>query len=105
MFDIKDMFYLVSSNGFAYDYTDKQFTIVVNQEVAYDEYATVTFMYKAFVVRLKDGRVVYECSCEDHPDGFVDCEYNVYTEYEINQVDQFLEQFYEFLQEDVNGRK
>lgn len=102
MFDIKNMFNLVSANGFTYDYTDGQFTIVANQEVAYDEYATITFMYKAFVVRLKDGLGVYECSWEDHPDGFIDCEYSVYTKYEINQVDQFLEQFYKFLQENVN---
>ena len=105
MFDIKNMFNLVSANGFPYDYTDKQFTIVINQEIAYDEYAMITFMYKAFVVRLKDGRVVYECSWEDHPEGFVDLEYYVYTRLEINQVDQFLEQFYDTLEQEANANE
>lgn len=99
MFDIKDMFQLVSANGFTYDYTDKQFTVVINKEIAYDEDAVITFMYKAFVVRLKDGRLVYECSWEDHPDGILDCEYFVYTEFEINQIDWFLEDFYKHLQD------
>lgn len=105
MFDIKNMFNLVSANGFTYDYTDKQFTIVINQEIAYDEYATVTIIYAAFVIRLKDGRVVYECSWEDHPDGIIDHEYNVYTIYEINQIDQFLEQFYYTLEQEVNANE
>ena len=105
MFDIRQMFCLVGANGFTYDYTDGQFTIVVNQEVAYDEYATITFMYAAFVIRLKDGRVVYECSWEDHPDGFEDCVYNVATEFEVNQVDQFLEQFYDTLEQEVKSRE
>ena len=102
MFDIKDMFNLVSANGFTYDYTDKQFTIVVNQEVAFDDNATITLMYHAFVIRLKDGRLVYECSYEDHPDGITDCEYHVYTEFEINQIDWFLEDFYKHLQETLD---
>lgn len=101
MFDIMHMFQLVGANGFTYDYTDKQFTIVLNKEAAYDEYATLTLMYKAFVIRLKDGRVVYECSWEDHPEGFVDYEHHVYTAYEINQIDQFLEQFYDTLEQGV----
>lgn len=105
MFDIMHMFQLIGANGFAYDYTDGQFTIVANQEVAYDEYATITFMYKAFVVRLKDGRVVYQCSWEDHPEGFVDLEYHVCTRFEINQVDQFLEQFYDTLEQEVNANE
>lgn len=102
MFDIRQMFYLVTTRGYPYYYTDQQFTIILNKEIAYDEYATITIMYKAFVVRLKDGRPVCICEYEDHPDGFEDVEYNVATEFEINQVDQFLEQFYKFLQEDVN---
>lgn len=102
MFNIQQMFSMVSANGFTYDYTDKQFTIVINQEVAYDEYATVTFMYHAFVIRLKDGRMVYECSWEDHPDGIIDCEYYAYTEFELNQIDWFLEDFYKHLQENIN---
>lgn len=101
MFNIMHMFQLISTNGSSYDYTDKQFTIVANQEVAYDEYTTLILMYKAFVIRLKDGRVVYECSWEDHPEGFVDYEHHVYTGFEINQVDQFLEQFYETLEQEV----
>ena len=101
MFNIMHMFQLISTNGSSYDYTDMQFTIVANQEVAYDEYATLTLMYKAFVIRLKDGRVVYECSWEDHPEGFVDYEHHVYTGFEINQVDQFLEQFYGTLEQEV----
>lgn len=105
MFDIMHMFQLIGANGFAYDYTDGQFTIVANQEVAYDEYATITFMYKAFVVRLKDGQVVYECSWEDHPEGFVDLEYYVCTRFEINQVDQFLEQFYDTLEQEANANE
>lgn len=44
MFDIMHMFQLISTNGSSYDYTDMQFTIVANQEVAYDEYATLTLM-------------------------------------------------------------
>lgn len=103
MFDIRQMFYMIRTNGFTYEYTDKQFTIVANQEVAYDEYATLTLMYKAFVIRLKDGQVVYECSWEDHPDGIEDCEYGVWTVCEINQVDQFLERFYDALQQEVNA--
>ena len=103
MFDIQHMFNLASVNGFPYDYTDGNFTIVINQEVACDEYATLTLMYAAFVIRLKDGRVVYECSWEDHPEGVIDHEYNVYTVYEINQIDQFLEQFYETLQQEVDN--
>lgn len=101
MFDIQQMFSMVGVNGFPYDYTNKQFTIVINQEIAYDEYATLTIMYAAFVIRLKDGRVVYECSWEDHPDGIIDHEYNVYTICEINQIDQFLERFYDALQPEV----
>lgn len=102
MFNIKDMFNLVSANGFTYDYTDKQFTIVVNQEVAFNDNATITLMYHAFVIRLKDGRLVYECSWEDDPDGIIDCEYHVYTEFEINRIDWFLEDFYKHLQENIN---
>lgn len=102
MFDIKDMFNLVSVNGFTYDYTDKQFTIVVNQEMAFDDNATITLMYHAFVIRLKDGRLVYECSWEDHPDGIIDCEYHAYTEFENNQIDWFLEDFYKHLQENID---
>ena len=102
MFDIKDMFNLVSANGFTYDYTDKQFTIVVNQDVAFDDNATITLMYHAFVIRLKDGRLVYECSWEDDPDGIIDCEYYVYTEFELNQIDWFLEDFYKHLQETLD---
>ena len=105
MFDIMHLFQMIGTNGFSYDYTDKQFTIVANQEVAYDEYATLTLMYKAFVIRLKDGRVVYECSWEDHPDGIIDHEYNVYTICEINQIDQFLEQFYYTLEQEVNANE
>lgn len=105
MFDIQQMFFMVGVNGFPYDYTDKQFTIVINQEIAYDEYATLTIMYAAFVIRLKDGRVVYECSWEDHPDGIIDHEYNVYTICEINQIDQFLEQFYYTLGQEVNANE
>lgn len=101
MFDIKHMFYMVEKNGFPYDYTNGQFTIVLNKEVAYDEYSTITFIYAAFIVRLKDGRVVYKCSCEDCVDFYDDQEYNVYTAYEINQVDQFLEQFYDTLEQEV----
>lgn len=102
MFDIKDMFNLVSANGFTYDYTDKQFTIVVNQEIAFNDNATITLMYHAFVIRLKDGRLVYECSWEDDPDGIIDCEYYVYTEFELNQIDWFLEDFYKHLQETLD---
>lgn len=105
MFDIVHMFQLVGTNNFPYDYTDKQFTIVLDQQFAYDEYATLIALYRAFVIRLRDGRVVYECSWEDHSDVFVDCEYHVSTEFEINQVDQFLERFYETLEQEVNANE
>lgn len=46
-----------------------------------------------------------KCSWEDHPEGFVDLEYHVYTRFEINQVDQFLEQFYDTLKQEANANE